>query len=207
MSQNGIDFLNSLISQGRCVNVAVLDTELKERINALIEAETGIQLPFEVDSDIETGRFLMEIDFESLRDEEYAKLGEVYACPQEMYSFTDVIVERLFGPNAVIFLSEEAENELLTDGDPMGATLCFSISLQPMEACLTKNNPTSFAEVSWSYEDVWTSLNDLGVEPITEELVHQIMETPRLETIMQDRMIECGWNVLKDAVSEILANE
>lgn len=141
MTKNGINFLNSLVEQGRCVSVAVLGTELKERIESLIWDETGIQLPFEVDSDIETGRFLMEIDFESLSDEEYTKLGEVYACPQEMFLFTDVIVERLFGSNAVIFLSEEAENELLTDDDPMGATLCFSISLQPMEACFTKTIP------------------------------------------------------------------
>ena len=205
MNTHGARLLNQLAYQGRNIYLPITGRELKERVHSFIYNQTKISLPFYVDTDIDTGAFFMEIDFEELSDDEYALLSKTFANPQEFYLFTNEVVRQMFNEDTYIYLSEEAEEELYEETEAAGMYYFTICTPMPMDCFKVKDD--SFAHVSWSEEDVRTSLNELGVEHIADELVRKIMDYPRLEKTMQEMMISCGWDVLKDIVSDILANE
>ena len=61
----------------------------------------------------------------------------------------------------------------------------------------------TFGVVKWNVTDIKTCLKGMGITP-TDELIDEILNHPRLESTLTDRMIDVGWTVIEDTIEEVL---
>lgn len=207
MNETGANYLNQLIRDGRSVMMSITARELTERIHAYIFAKTGVSLPFEMETDIQTGKAYMELELDEIPDEDNTLMVKAFDTTlEEFYVLTDVIFEELFGSGACAYLSEEAENGLMDEASAPDYYFTLHLGSPDIRFNVPETN-TTFAHVSWDIQDILEAFYDLGFENVTEEMASKVLETPRFEKTLQEMMISRGWDVIKDIIPDVIEQD